>query len=274
MKNPNSPWARLKRRLNLRWASEDYPGAEPRFQITLFAKDIAIFILVPILSVVLFKSCEVAMTGQNRKPTFQRSAITNDQLQGGSRSQIIDFKIGPTGGAGGVAKSAPGTLVKVRLLNVVETYSNAPVHVQIVDTGLGQKYFGSTIIGDAVSNTNYNRIDMTFRYVRDKFSPNVAFSISARALSLDGTLGVEARKKEGFFARSALSSTGTATQDLQNGNEGSDLKNIIARALTAGLLQEFGSDSQVERNRAQVLTLRPPAEFFVELTDYFPGANR
>jgi len=273
MKNPNSFWERLKKCLKLRWASEDYPGAESRFQIALFAKDIAVFILLPVLSVVIFKSCEVAITSSNKKPVLQRSVSSTDQIQGGSRSQIIDFRLSSTSRSGNVAKISPGALVKVRLLNVVETYSNAPVHVQIVDAGLGQKYFGSTIIGDAVSNTNYNRIDMTFRYVRDKQNLGVAFPISARALSLDGTLGVEARKKEGFFARSALNSTGTASQELKGGNDGPDLKNIVARALTAGLLQEFGSDSQVEKNRAQVLTLRPPIEFFVELTDFFPGTN-
>lgn len=273
MKNPNSPLERFKKHLKQRWSSEDYPGAEARFQVILFAKDLGIFILLPVLAVVLFKSCEIAMTSPTRKPIFQRASSSEPRL-GESRSQIIDFKVGVSGVGGSVAKVSPGALVKVRLLNVVETYSNAPVHVQISDAGLGSKYFGSTIIGDAVSNTNFNRIDITFRYVRDKLKAGVAVPISARALSLDGTLGIMAKKKEGFFARAALISTGGATQDLQNGNEGSDLKNIIARALTAGLIQEFGSDAQIERNRAQVLTLQPPAEFYVELTDFFPGTNR
>ena len=47
MKNPNTPASRMKRGLVERWSSEDYPGAEPRFQITLLAKDIVIFVLLP-----------------------------------------------------------------------------------------------------------------------------------------------------------------------------------------------------------------------------------
>lgn len=53
-----------------------------------------------------------------------------------------------------------------------------------------------------------------------------------------------------------------------------DFKQIIFKALSAGLLQEFGSSSQVEKNRSQVLTLQPSSEFFAELTDFFPGAGK
>ena len=148
------------------------------------------------------------------------------------------------------------------------------MHAQIVDTGLGRNFVGSTLIGDAVSNSNYDRIDITFRYVRDQRKVGIAIPISARALSLDGTLGLDAKKKEGFFARAALNSSGSIVQDAKGGSDGSDLKSIVTKALTAGLMQEFGAVSQVERNRAQVLTLQPPAEFFVELTDFFPGTGR
>ena len=98
--------------------------------------------------------------------------------------------------------------------------------------------------------------------------------ISARALGLDGTLGLVAQKKEGFFTRSVVGSGHSAVQNAQGGGGSSDFKEILFKALTAGLVQEFGSASQVEKNRAQVLTLAPNSEFFVELTDFFPGGGK
>lgn len=272
MTNQNTPVARLKKSLRARWESEDYPGAKPRFQLQLFAKDFAIFIMLPFLSVILFKSCEVAITGSKR--TTPSRVFSTDSTRGGSRSQIIVFSGGTSSGANGnVVRRAPGALIKVRLLNVIETYSNAPVHAQIVDAGLGKEFVGSTIVGDASSDTNFDRIEINFRFVRNPKKPSVAYPITARALSLDGTLGIAALKKEGFFARAALNSSNNASQDLQGKFEGTDLKQLIAKALTAGLVQEFGSASQVERNRSQVLTVQPSTEFFVELTDYFPGTK-
>jgi hypothetical protein len=93
-------------------------------------------------------------------------------------------------------------------------------------------------------------------------------------LSLDGTLGIVANKKEGFVTRSALGSANTATQQIQGSATSPDFKDILFRALTAGLVQEFGSATKVEENRAQVLTLAPETEFFAELTDFFPGAGK
>lgn len=275
MKNPNSPIEKLKKKLAKRWSAEDTPGANPRFQIALFFKDFSIFFLLPLITVVLYKSCEVALSGP-RKPTAYRNFETSESNFESSRSQIINFS-GGQGAASplsGIARRSPGSLVKVRLLNVVETYSNAPVHAQIVDAGLGKNLVGSTLIGDATSDSNFNRVEITFRYVRNQRNPGLAIPIAARALSLDGTLGIAGRKKEGFFARAALNSSGSAAQDAQGKIEGNDLKHIIAKALTSGLIQEFGADSQVQRNRSQVLTLQPSTEFFVELTDYFPGTNR
>jgi hypothetical protein len=193
-----------------------------------------------------------------------------------SKSQIIDFRTrGTSSTIKGAAKRSPGTLVRVKLLNVVETYSNAPVHAQIVDSGLGPNLMGGTLIGDAVSDSSYERISISFRYARDPYREAIALPISARALSLDGTLGIEAQKKEGFFTRSAIGSAGTATQGLQTGNgDSNDLRQVLFKALTAGLVQEFGSSAQVEKNRSQVLTLSPGQEFFAELTDFFPGTGK
>lgn len=274
-KNPNSPINRARRRFRDRWSSEDYPGAEPRFKIGLFAKDVAIFILFPAVVVI---TVQFLLNGTNGKKRTQllarRDAVRGEE----SRSQIIDFEHSGKGvGKGqtnlfGVQKKAPGTLVKIRLLNVVETYSTAPVHAQIIDRGLGGNLVGGVLIGDATPDPAFERINITFRFVRDPARDNVAIPVSARALSLDGTLGLNATKKDGFFARSAFASAASA-QDARGGNT-ADLKEILVRALTVGLAQEAGNVAQVERNRAQVLTLPPKSEFFAELIDYFPGGAK
>lgn len=273
MKNPNSPINKLKASLLSRWSAEDYPGAEPRFQITLFGRDLAIFLLLPIVAIILFKSCENATSSSGqpkRKQERSRSEITEN-----SRSQIINFSFpAPIGKYSGVSKKSPGTLLKVKLLNVVETYSNAPVHVQVLDASLGRSLMGGTLIGDAVADTNFERINITFRFVRNPRNASIAIPISARALSLDGTLGLVATKKEGFVTRSAIGSADAATQNLENKENATNFKDVLFKALTAGLIQEFGAATQVEKNRAQVLTLRPPTEFFVELTDFFPGGSQ
>lgn len=272
MKNPNSPMNKLKTTLLARWSAEDYPGAQPRFQLQSFAKDVAIFVLLPAMAVVFYKSCESAMS----KPSRRASMFTKDYRTSGNpnetKSQIIDFR---SGSGGQFSKHSPGSLVRVQLLNQVETYSNAPVHAQIVDDGLGHALLGGTLIGDAVSDTNFDRINISFKYVRDPRRVGVALPISARALSLDGTLGLIAEKKEGFITRSALGSAGSTTQDLQGrGGDSNDFRQVLLKALTAGLFQEFGSETQIEKNRAHVLSLNAGVEFFVELVDFFPGTGR
>jgi len=274
MKNPNSLASRLKRHLAARWSSEDYPGADPRFQVLLFAKDVGTYLLLPLGAVFLYKFVDSPSPGQRRPVASVRSQDAS--INAGSRSQIIEFKGsgGTTVSNGAFAKRSPGTLVRLRLLNVVETYSTAPVHAQVIDAGLGDRLIGATLIGDAAPDTNFERINITFRFVRDPNRVASAAQVSARALSLDGTLGLEANKKEGFVARAAIGSAHTSTQEMQGKGSSTDLKDILFRALTAGLVQELGNDTQVERNRAQVLTLPPSKEFFAELTDYFPGNSK
>jgi hypothetical protein len=273
MKNPNSPMNKIKASLAARWSGEDYPGAEPRFQITLLGRDLAIFVLLPVLTVILFKACEDATTSDN-KPKRVHTQSRREASES-SHSQIINFAPPVvTGKYSGLLKKSPGTLVKVKLLNVVETYSNAPVHVQILDASLGRTLMGGTLIGDAVADTNFERINITFRFARNPRNASIAVPMSARALSLDGTLGLIATKKEGFITRSAIGSTNAATQNSQNNENPTNFKDVLFKALTAGLAQEFGSAAKVEKNRAEVLTLRPPTEFFVELTDFFPGGSQ
>ena len=157
---------------------------------------------------------------------------------------------------------------------MLETYGNAPVHAQIIDQSLGASLLGGTLIGDAVPDTNFERISISFRYVRDPNRSGVAASIAARALSLDGTLGVVAQKKEGYFTRSVIGAVDPATQDIRAKADSMDFKHVIAKALTAGLLQEFGNSATVEKNKAHVLALRPSTIFYAELTDFFPGGSQ
>ena len=272
MSNPNSPYNKLKRHFKERWRGEDYPGGTHRFQLGKLAKDVGTYIVLPALMVIFVKSCEskpqtkrLQSTQLSRDPN--RLAVNN--------SQIITFSGGGTGSLNpSIVKRAPGTLVRIKLLNVVETYSTAPVHARIVDNGLGANLRGGTLIGDAVPDSNFERINITFRYARDPRREGFAASISARGLSLDGTLGIEAKKKEGFVTRSTLGSASSTSQEMQGKADSSDFKQVLFRALTVGLVQEFGSESQVEKNRANVLTLQPATVFFAELTDYFPGASK
>jgi hypothetical protein len=278
-KNPNSGINRMKRGLFARWAAEDYPGAAPRFHWQLLSKDIAVFILLPIVAIIVYRSMDGIHKGPKR-PNPAKMQNPKDQLHSDSgKSQIIDFGSNRKGGGGGVgiagvSKRAPGTLVRLKLQNVVETYSTAPVHAQIVDSGLGRALMGGSLIGDATPDTTFDRINITFRFARDSSHEGVALGVAARALSLDGTLGLVASKKEGFVTRSAIGSANTSAQGLNGGSTSPDLKDILFRALTTGLFQEIGSGTQVMQNRAQVLTLEPATEFFAELTDFFPGKNQ
>lgn len=274
MKNQNTPWRRAWRALIARWSAEDYPGAEPRFQIVSLAKDLGVFVFLPIFCVLIYSVLTASKGAVKRGDPATDSGRARYQASEG-KSQIIEFVSRRGNGASSVGRRAPGVLVRARLLNVVETYTTAPVHARIVDTGLGNNMLGGVLIGDATPDANFERISISFRFARDPRREEVAFPISARALSLDGTLGLVAGKKEGFLVRSVLGAAGSATQDTQGkmGDTG-DFGQILLKALTAGLAQEFGGQTQVERNRSQVLVLTPATDFFVELTDYFSGGAK
>jgi hypothetical protein len=236
----------------------------------LLAKDLAVFLALPLISVLLYS---VLVTP--RAPGGAKSArLERGRYQASEdKSQIIEFR--RKGQGTNVARRAPGGLVRVRLLNVVETFGTAPVHAQILDSGLGGRMRGGVLIGDASPDTSFDRINISFRFARDPKRDGVAFPISARALSLDGTLGIEATKKEGFLARSTLGAAGSVSQAAQGRLGGSgDFAQVLLRALTAGLAQEFGGETQVERNRARVLALPASMEFFAELTDFFSEVGR
>lgn len=272
MKIPN-PIQKHRERLLLRWSEEDYPGGTPRFQLALLAKDIVVFCLLPIVAIVFYKLVESSMSGPVKSGDRQRSEVKFDRIE--RHSQIILFQAPSAGGsgkAGGLfAKRAPGTIVRVRLLNVVETFANAPVHAQMMDASLGSEFMGATIIGEAVPENASGRISMSFKFVRHPRRPEIAVPISARAISLDGTFGVSAAKKEGLFSRAAIRSAANNPNDVDAVADKEDFKTLVARAVAAGLMQEFQSEAGTANNNAQVLTLKPMTEFFIELTDYFPG---
>ena len=275
-KNPNSGVNRAKRGLLNRWSGEDYPGGEPCFQWRRLATDIAVFILLPVGAILIYKILDTYWTGRTHPSEGHQVPKKNQYRVENSKSQIIEYGTLHKGGGlySGAPRRSPGTLIRIKLQNVVETYSTAPVHAQIVDAGLGQTLMGGSLIGDATPDTNFERITINFRFARDPSREGVAFPIAARALGLDGTLGLIAGKKEGFFTRAAVGSAAASSQELQVKNTSPDLKDILLRALTTGLFQEAGNSAQVEKNRSQVLTLSPGIEFFAELTDYFPGTNK
>lgn len=262
-----------KERLLKRWFDEDYPGGTPRFQLSLLAKDIAVFFLIPICAIVFFKVVENSLNAPSRPMERRRVDVSNDRIE--KHSQIIHFNPTNPNAAGKAGfnypKKAPGSLVKVRLMNVVETFSNAPVHVQVMDAGLGNEFIGATIVGDATPESGTGRITINFKFVRHPRKMDVSVPIAARALSLDGTYGINGAKKEGMFARAAIRSAANNANAMKTGADGDDFKTLVARAVAAGLMQELQSDASVAHNRAQVLTLNPMTEFFVELTDFFPG---
>lgn len=269
--NQNSPINKLKATLAARWKSADAPGMEPRFQISRFGKDVATFVLLPITAIFVSKALSAQGLTDKRKSQDARKTTVQEPAS----SQVIEFARARTSGPGFIAgKRAPGTLVKLRLLNQVEAYSSTPVHAQIVDGGLGDRLIGGTLIGDGAADPGVQRINVTFRFARDPNRMGVAFPVAARALSLDGTMGIAALKKEGFFARSVYGSAAPAKEDAQAAMDSLDLKSIVIKALSAGLLQEFGSGAQVEKNRSQVLMLQAGTVFFAELTDYFPSAGK
>lgn len=271
IQNPNSFKNRTKKMLLARWSAKDTPTSEPRFQPTLLMKDIFIFVFLPIAAIFCFKLIENSINQPSVKKSVSQKYAKDFKLDG-ARSQIIEFK--RAGGVGTLyRRKSPGTVVKIRLMNVVETFSNAPVHAQVLDSSLGKEWVGATLLGEATGDPGLERINITFNFVKN-YDGSRAVALKARALSLNGTLGIEALKKEGFFARSAFSGAESASQNNVNGNNENDIKTFLIRALASGLMQEASNTSTVNKNKSQVLTLKPGEVFFAELTDFFPGAGK
>jgi hypothetical protein len=267
MNNPNSKASRLKAFLGERWF-EEIPGTQIKFfSWKKLCFDVGTYIFIPSTAALIGIAFYAAAnrTGKS-KPSEKNNKV---QAPVSAKSQILDFEKGTS-----TSKRAPGTLVRVSLLNNIETYSTAPVHARILDQNLGAAFRGGTLIGEATPDTNFDRVTITFKFARDEVSSSRATTLAARALSLDGTLGLDAEKRGGFGARATIGSAAAVGQSATGSQGGGDARSFLVQALTAGLLQEFNTTSQVEKNRSQVLTVNPGTEFFAELTDFFPGAGR
>lgn len=265
-----SGFDRIKVYLGNRWSREDLPGQPARFQINLAIRDLMVFAGLPLISVILFKACETAVSaGPRARPTSASRAKIDPN---NSRTQILNFAtVEQSGPFSGIAHRAVGTIVRVKLLNTVELLSTAPVQAQILDSGLGAPFIGGTLIGDATADMNINRIKIDFHFVQYPRRPDLAVPLQARALNLDGTFGLPADKKEGLFARAVIRSSNGANPTE---SDSQDLSHMIARALATGLIQELSAEGQVTNNQGQMLTLLPMTEFFVELTGNFPGQTQ
>lgn len=264
----STKFLRLRQYLKNRWYRADIPKSNPTFHVDLFMKDVAIWGLVPSAAVLTYSLVQKINFSSGQK-TETKNVMGGRNLE--LRSQVLNFGSSISKSRTSVTvKKAPGSLVKVRLLNRIETFGSVPVHAQIIDNGLGTEFLGGTVIGDAQSDSNTNKIKVEFRLARPPKRSDVAYQLHGQALSLDGTLGVVGIKKEGFFARSALKA-GLNVPTPQNGNQ--DLRSALIQIILGGAVQELNSSSQVEVNNSQVLTLSPSTEFYIELTDFFPGRS-
>ncbi len=210
------------------------------------------------------KSPEEEFTSQRLDSTEDGALVIhfNDKAARGSGAAISSKSVG--------VRASTGTLVKVKLLNTLETFDTVPVFAQIVDHSLGSRFYGWTVVGDASSDTNVDRIKMSFKLTRDSQGSR-SLEMEAQALSLDGTLGVKAEKLEGLANRALVGAgTGAAagiSGSLKGGSK--DLSAILLRALLSGLQGEVTSDLGTSYNRASALSLKPGQEFFLQLTENF-----
>lgn len=252
-----------------RWSAPDFPGAEPRFSPFLLSKDVLIFLALPSLFALVTAS--FYSESSSSKKTHAKRTTTPTKLEP-SRTQIIRFTAKGTTKSqkSNFSKKSPGTLVKLRLLNKVETYSNAPVHAIVIDNSLGGALKGARLIGEAIPDSQFNRINIEFNYLKHPQKDSVALSLNARAMSLNGTLGLNAEKKEGYFARVATNSAQSVFSNRGRSRGNSDVSETILKALVSGLSNESGRIATVENNNANVLVLKPGTIFFAELTEFFP----
>lgn len=275
MQNPNTPLNRMKEKIFARWRAPDFPGGEPRMQLGNLAKDIGLFVLFPALCV-LVANASTKDGGVKRKASLKPRLITAGLEPSQSRSQIISFtQPGGTKARRTGPARAPGTLVKVRILNAVEALGEAPVHARILEYGLGPEYYGGVLLGEAAPEPNFSRMNINFNFAKRRGDDVHAAPIAARALSLDGTIGLQAEKAENTFARSALATgagvSGAAGNAMKSEN---GLQGILFQALLKGLSTEVSADLGPLKNRGSVLTLAPGTEFFAELKDFFPAGGK
>jgi len=174
---------------------------------------------------------------------------------------------GRMGTEGTRVRASSGTLVRVRLLNSLETFDSVPVFAQLIDHSLGAKFYGWTLLGEAVSDANVDRIQMSFKMLRSPQGRSTE-GIIGTALSLDGTMGIRASKVEGLLNRSLLgSANGAGLSGQVKGSK--DLSSLLLRAIFTGLQSETSKDLSAIYNRGSALSLKPGEEFFIQLTENF-----
>lgn len=291
-----APYAKLKAKLAARWKVERVPGSPPSFSLKAFSADFGVAILLVALGFVLLLILNgLGLVGRTQAKTEQKSQSASKGVGGhmGMRdeelpvSNIIEFEGAPVDPAVlrdliGPARAAqapkafrfsPGTLVRVRLLNQVETFGSVPVFAQIVDYALGRSRYGYTVIGEASGRGNSGRVEMNFSLVRDPRRASVSSSIAASALSPNGTLGIAGHPKEGLSERVWLGAAGAGlgkTKSLAADSGDKKIGSLLLQALVEGLSSELDSEVNTAHTQAAALTLDPGTEFLIQLTDFFP----
>ena len=233
-------------------------------------------IMIALMFVGISLTCGIVfglLSGSGKQDSSLQNVNQADTQSGQTTAQdgslVIHFKEGRTAGGGKTTRASGGTLVRVRLLNSLETFDSVPVFAQVVDYALGQSLYGWTLVGDASGDGNVNRIKMAFKLARNPQGSS-ALEIGGQALSLDGTLGVKAEKVEGFTGRALIGGAKAGGSSLSNSYKGSaDLATLLFRALLQGLETEATSDLGSAYNRSTALKLDPGQEFFVQLTESF-----
>jgi hypothetical protein len=230
-----------------------------------------LFIAVTLVAGALFGYLSHRQGGKEDGPAQEGSESGQLAQTEQDGSLVINFKdgAGKSGVKGNYTRASSGTLVRVRLLNALETFDTVPAFVQVADYSLGQAFYGWTLVGDATGDGNVGRIKIGFHLARSPRG-NSSLELSGQALSLDGTLGVKAEKVEGMASRALIGAGKSAGSGIATSVKGSgDLSSILLRALLTGLETEMSSDLGAAYNQSAALRLKPGEEFFVQLTENF-----
>ena len=208
-----------------RWMRENSPHSEEKsFQPKQFFLDLFLVLLgASISTFVVILTLSIKKIGKSTQDTTTASSIVDKQKINEDSakkeivlptSSIVLFKDIPKNTLKRPLKGksnlrfetrSAGTLVRVKLLNRLEVLKNAPIFAQIVDYSLGKTLYGKTVLGEASSDNESRKINMSFSKI--KFSSKKTVNFKGEALSLDGTLGLLAKRLKGFSTRTALSAS-------------------------------------------------------------------
>lgn len=259
----------------------------PTLSVSALSTDLAIFVLLGILSALLIVKGispsprniaeappptpavveQVARPAHkarsNQKVITFRPITLHAPVATSGLSSLNDYDSKP------VILSSSGSIVSARLLNSVEAYDSVvPVIAQLTDFGIGKEFLGKTIIGEATPMPEVDRMRIDFYTLR--VDSHTSVPISAQALSIDGTYGLIAQKKEGIVDRSVIAGVHNGVgmpfdQHRGNPNLGFSVQSMLVGALFQGLQQTLQSDISVDRNRSTVLVLKSGQTFVIQL---------